>query len=211
MLNHSSRVCSTVVEYLPAALRMKITDLNREQPEALEFLTENAKNPVTLEFDSDGGNPKLGIELANAIEEHGAVTTVNLCVVMSAALYPFLAGKERLAKLNTRFMIHAQTTHLEYVLRGVVEPEIIFEKGKPGKTTGKHIFVDEWIHAGALTTLARNVVAAVEVVQKNAARLTKLLNGKMPEKHVLEFAYKDVYFTEQEARLWGILTQDPIA
>jgi hypothetical protein len=183
---------------------MKITDLSVSQIDALTFLKENATIPVTLEFDCDGGNPYYGIELANAIEDHGDVTAINVCVVMSAALYPFLAAKERLAKLSTRFMIHAQSNNLEYILRGVIVPEIV-----AGKSTGKYLMVNEMIHAGALHTLARNVISSLELVQKNATRLTTLLNGKLPQRYVLEYAYKDVYFTEQEARLWGILTQDP--
>lgn len=183
---------------------MKITNLNVSQTDALKLLKDNVSTPVILEFDCDGGNPYYGIELANAIEDHGNVTTVNVCVVMSAALYPFLAGKERTAKPNTRFMIHAQTFSIETVLRGIIEPEII-----AGKTTGKYVAVDSMIHTGALLTLARNVIGCVEIVQKNAARLTKLLNGKLPERYVMEYAYKDVRFTEKEAWLWGILTQDP--
>lgn len=67
---------------------------------------------IHLHIDSLGGSVAEGWGMYNALTQHGAkVTTYADGFVASAALYPFLAGDERIANSVSAFYLHEASTY----------------------------------------------------------------------------------------------------
>lgn len=67
---------------------------------------------IQLHIDSLGGSVAEGWGMYNALTQHGAkVTTYADGFVASAALYPFLAGDERIANSVSAFYLHEASTY----------------------------------------------------------------------------------------------------
>jgi ATP-dependent protease ClpP protease subunit len=62
--------------------------------------------PLVLSIDSSGGDPVAAFELYNALRAHVAPVSTIAATCHSAAVVCFLAGDNRIASRNSRFLLH---------------------------------------------------------------------------------------------------------
>jgi ATP-dependent protease ClpP protease subunit len=72
-----------------------------------QFLAANAGAPVEMDLNSPGGSVFAGIEMANAIRDHGDVTINITALAASAATLLLAAAKQVIAKPGIMVMTHA--------------------------------------------------------------------------------------------------------
>jgi ATP-dependent protease ClpP protease subunit len=116
-------------------------------------LAEENKDPITIYFDSIGGQLSMGITCTEVLRNLPAdITSIALATVFSAAMFPYMAGRTRLCYPNSYFLIHPTSlvfkdisiaTHqLESYIK-VAESQVERECQEWAKIT--NLSAEEWI------------------------------------------------------------------
>ncbi len=158
-------------------------DISADSADKLEHtvvdLMNNGIQDVHLLLSSSGGNVDVGIELHNMLKALPInLTTHNIGTVDSIANVVFLAGKQRLATPNARFMMH-----------GVVRT---FRANADGRVS---------LDAGDLKS-------ALQYIERDQRRIAETIAAcsSMTVEQIIEVMDKeDTLYTPQEAQKLGLV------